>query len=64
MIIATGFIGSMVQANSISLAITTAVDVQPWIIGVAIALLVGLVIMGGQQRIRRPRPETSGEDKG
>lgn len=51
MIIATGFIGSMVQANSISLAITTAVDVQPWIIGVAIALLVGLVIMGGQQRI-------------
>lgn len=47
MIIATGFIGSMVQANSISLAITTAVDVQPWIIGGAIALLVGLVIMGG-----------------
>ena len=51
MIIATGFIGSMVQANSISLAITTAVDVQPWIIGGTIALLVGLVIMGGQQRI-------------
>ena len=51
MIVATGFIGTMVQANSISIAVTSAADIKPWVVGIAIALLVGLVIMGGQRRI-------------
>ena len=58
MIIATGFIGSMVQANSISIAIVNSLGTGPdtmaylpYLIGAALALLVGVVIMGGQKRI-------------
>lgn len=51
LIIAVGFAGNMVQANSISVAITSAFDLPSWVVGVAIALIVGVVIMGGQQRI-------------
>lgn len=51
LIIAVGFAGNMVQANSISVAITSAFDLPSWGVGVGIALVVGIVIMGGQQRI-------------
>jgi amino acid carrier protein len=46
-----GFTGSMVQANSITVALTTAFPIEPWVIGVGIALVVGIVIIGGQRRI-------------
>ena len=46
-----GFTGSMVQANSITVALTTAFPIEPWVIGVGIALIVGIVIIGGQRRI-------------
>ena len=46
-----GFTGSMVQANSITVALTTAFDIEPWVVGVGIALIVGIVIVGGQKRI-------------
>ena len=46
-----GFTGSMVQANSITVALTTAFPIEPWVIGVSIALVVGIVIIGGQRRI-------------
>ena len=46
-----GFTGSMVQANSITVALTTAFSIEPWVIGVGIALVVGIVIIGGQRRI-------------
>ena len=46
-----GFTGSMVQANSITVALTTAFDIKPWVVGVGIALIVGIVIVGGQKRI-------------
>ena len=41
----------MVQANSITVALTTAFPIEPWVIGVGIALVVGIVIIGGQRRI-------------
>ena len=50
-IVALGFIGCMVQANSITVALTTALDIKPWVVGVGIALIVGIVIVGGQKRI-------------
>ena len=50
-IIALGFIGNMVQANSIGFAFSIAFDSTPWVIGIIVAILVGLVIQGGITRI-------------
>jgi len=50
-IIALGFIGNMVQANSIGFAFNVAFGSEPWIIGIFVALFVGLVIQGGITRI-------------
>ena len=53
-ILALGCVGNMVQANSISIAIVNSLGTGPdtmaylpYLIGVALALLVGVVIMGG-----------------
>lgn len=51
LICALSFVGNMVQANSISLAITSAFNVSPFVVGALIAALVALVIVGGQRRI-------------
>lgn len=51
LICALSFVGNMVQANSISLAITSAFNVSPYVVGALIAALVALVIVGGQRRI-------------
>ena len=57
-ILALGCVGNMVQANSISIAIVNSLGTGsdtmaylPYLIGVALALRVGVVIMGGQKRI-------------
>ncbi len=50
-IIALGFIGNMVQSNSIADAFKTAFDVPPLAVGVVIAALSGLVFFGGVARI-------------
>ncbi|MCI8477055.1 MAG: sodium:alanine symporter family protein [Oscillospiraceae bacterium] len=50
-ILALGFMGNMVQSNSIGTAFKTAFGVSPVIIGVIVALLAGFVFMGGVQRI-------------
>lgn len=50
-ILALGFIGNMVQANSIGYAFNIAFDSTPWVIGIAVAIIVGLVIQGGITRI-------------
>ncbi len=44
-------IGNMVQANSVSQAINATFDVPTWLSGIVIALLTGLVILGGIRRI-------------
>lgn len=50
-ILALGFIGNMVQANSIGFAFSVAFDSTPWTIGIIVAILVSLVIQGGITRI-------------
>ena len=50
-ILALGFIGNMVQANSIGFAFSVAFDSTPWVVGIIVAILVGLVIQGGITRI-------------
>ncbi|RDA67749.1 sodium:alanine symporter family protein [Hafnia paralvei] len=46
-IIALGFIGNMVQSNSIAAAFTSSLGVPGWVIGIILALITGVVIMGG-----------------
>ncbi|MDL2266381.1 alanine:cation symporter family protein [Desulfovibrio sp. OttesenSCG-928-G15] len=50
-ILALGFMGNMVQANSISDAFSGAFGVNPVIVGVALALIAGLIFIGGIKRI-------------
>ena len=51
--LALGFMGTMVQSNSISGAISTATNgaVAPWIIGVALAVICAFIFIGGIKRI-------------
>ena len=50
-ILALGFMGNMVQANSISDAFRNAFDIKPVIIGLGLALIAGAIFMGGVKRI-------------
>ena len=51
--LALGFMGTMVQSNSISSAISTATNgfIAPWIIGVLLAILCAFIFIGGIKRI-------------
>jgi AGCS family alanine or glycine:cation symporter len=44
-------IGNMVQANGIASAVENAFGVTPWITGVILMVLTGLVVLGGIKRI-------------
>ena len=50
-IIALGFISSMVQSNSIGESLSNATGVPTWIIGLVVALLSGYVFLGGSHRV-------------
>lgn len=50
-IIALGFIGNMVQANSISDSFKTAFSVPVWITGIIVAVIAGCIFIGGISRI-------------
>lgn len=50
-VLALGFIGNMVQSNSISTSINTAFGVPLVVVGVGVALLAALVFIGGIKRI-------------
>ena len=51
-IIALGFVGSMVQSNSIAGAVSNAIPaIQPWMIGAALAVICAIIFIGGVQRI-------------
>ncbi len=50
-IIALGFIGNMVQANSIGVAFKSAFNINPVIVGIVLAFLAGFIFIGGIGRI-------------
>jgi AGCS family alanine or glycine:cation symporter len=50
-IFALGFVGNMVQSNSIGDAFATAFDIPSLYVGIGIAILAGLVFFGGIGRI-------------
>ncbi len=51
LIIALGFIGNATQANSIASAVTIAFDVPSLAVGIVLAVLAGMVVIGGVNRI-------------
>ena len=50
-VLALGFMGTMVQSNSISTAMTDAFGIDGIYIGVAVAVCAGLIFLGGIKRI-------------
>lgn len=50
-ILALGFMGCMVQSNSISYTMQTAFNVQPWIIGIVQVILCAMIFIGGVRRL-------------
>lgn len=50
-VLALGFMGNAVQANSISVAFKNAFNISPYLSGIIIALLGGFVFFGGVKRI-------------
>lgn len=52
-ILALGFMGNMVQSNSIAVAMNNAFGVNRTAVGIVIAILTALIIIGGIKRIGR-----------
>lgn len=50
-ILALGFMGTMVQSNSISEACNTAFGIPGWVMGIVLCVVAGLIFIGGVQRI-------------
>jgi len=50
-ILALGFMGSMVQSNSIAESCNTAFGIDGWIVGAIIAIIAAFIFLGGVQRI-------------
>ncbi len=50
-VIALGFIGSMVQSNSIAGAVNEASGIPVWVVGVVLAVITAVVFIGGATRL-------------
>ena len=50
-VLALGFMGGMVQSNSIGEAFNTAFSVPTWVTGLVVVAAAGLIFLGGMQRI-------------
>lgn len=50
-VLALGFMGAMVQSNSIGESMATAFSIPSWIVGVAVAGISVLIFLGGANRI-------------
>ncbi len=50
-VLALGFMGSMVQSNSIAESCNTAFDVPTYIVGIIVAVIAAFIFIGGIQRI-------------
>ncbi len=49
--LALGFMGAMVQSNSIGSTMNTAFHVPTWVIGLVVAIISAIIFLGGVQRI-------------
>ena len=50
-ILALGFMGCMVQSNSIGSTFSTAFGIPGWIVGVVLVVICGFIFLGGVQRL-------------
>ncbi len=50
-ILALGFMGCMVQSNSIGSTFQTAFGVPTWIVGIVLVIICGVIFIGGVQRL-------------
>ncbi|MCI2057207.1 MAG: sodium:alanine symporter family protein [Oscillibacter sp.] len=50
-ILALGFMGNMVQSNSIGVSFTNAFGVPAWVVGILLAAVAAFIFLGGVQRI-------------
>jgi len=50
-VISLGFIGGMVQSNSIGATMNTAFGIPTWVTGLVIALIVAFIVIGGAKRV-------------
>ena len=50
-ILALGFMGCMVQCNSIGECFQTAFGIPSWIVGVVLVIICGIIFLGGVQRL-------------
>lgn len=50
-IMALGFMGNMVQANSVGHAVKSAFGIEPWLTGTVMAVMALVVFIGGVQRV-------------
>ncbi len=51
LILALGLMGNMVQSNSIGEAFQNAFNIPSWVCGIVVAVIAGLIFIGGLQRI-------------
>lgn len=49
--LALGFMGAMVQSNSIGESCLNAFNIQPWVMGVVLVIIAAFILLGGVQRI-------------
>ncbi len=49
--LALGFMGAMVQSNSIGESMATAFSIPSWVVGIVVAALSALIFLGGAKRI-------------
>lgn len=52
-IVSTGFLLPSVQSNSIALAMKSAFNISPMVVGILLVLLLGFIIIGGVKRISK-----------
>ena len=50
-ILALGFMGSMVQSNSIGETVSNATGIAPWVVGLVLTGIAALIFLGGIKRI-------------
>ena len=50
-ILALGFMGCMVQSNSIGSTFETAFGIPAWLVGIALVIICGIIFLGGIQRL-------------